>query len=93
VAEEDDLVHLSIKDDNSNDDNDENADEVECLSSSEMKRSVQLVKFPGKAKKIVSNSKWGKILVTTKNYTKNLNTLVECDKDCYGGMNCLNKRI
>ncbi len=66
MAEEDDLVHLSIKDDISDDDNDETADEVELLSSSKIDQSVQLIKFPDKAKKIVSNSKWGKSLRTTK---------------------------
>ena len=59
------LSILSIKDDISDDDNDENAGEVELLSSSEMNRSVQQLKFPVKAKQIVSNSKWGKSLVTT----------------------------
>ncbi len=55
------LSILSIKDDISDDDNDENAGEVELLSSSEMNRSVQQLKFPVKAKQIVSNSKWGKV--------------------------------
>jgi len=54
------LSILSIKDDISNDDNDENTDEVELLSSSDINRSVQQLKFPAKAKQIVSNSKWGK---------------------------------
>ena len=84
---------LLIKDDISDDDNDENADEVELLSSSEMNRSVQQLKFPVKAKQIVSNSKWGKSLVTTPDCTENLHTLVECKKGCQGGMNCPNKRI
>ena len=87
------LSILSIKDDISNDDNDENTDEVELLSSSDINRSVQQLKFPAKAKQIVSNSKWGKNLVTTPDCTGNLNTLVECEKDCKGGMNCPNKRI
>jgi len=87
------LSILSIKDDISNDDNDENADEVKLLSSSEINRSVQQLKFPAKAKKIVSNSKWGKSLVTTTDCTGNINTLVECEKDCNDGMNCPNKRI
>ncbi len=39
------LSILSIKDDISDDDNDENAGEVELLSSSEMNRSVQQLKF------------------------------------------------
>ena len=47
------LSILSIKDDNSDDDNDDNADEVELLSSSEINQSVQLLKFPGKAKKCI----------------------------------------
>ncbi len=46
------LSILSIKDDISNDDNDENADEVKLLSSSEINQSVQVLKFPGKAKKM-----------------------------------------
>jgi hypothetical protein len=87
------LSILSIKDDISNDDNDDNADEVELLLSSEINRSVQLLKFPFKAKQIVSTSKWGKCLVTTADCTENLNTLVECEKDCNGRMNCPNKRI
>ena len=87
------LSILSIKDDISDDDNDENAGEVELLSSSEMNRSVQQLKFPVKAKQIVSNSKWGKSLVTTPDCTGNLHTLVECEKGCQGGMNCPNKRI
>jgi hypothetical protein len=37
--------------------------------------------------------KWGKRLVTTKDCNENLDTLVECKKDCNGGMNCTNKRI
>ncbi len=49
------LSILSIKDDISNDDNDENTDEVELLSSSDINRSVQQLKFPAKAKQIVSN--------------------------------------
>ena len=84
------LSILSIKDDNSDDDNDDNADEVELLSSSEINQSVQLLKFPGKANRIISNSKWGKSLVTTADCTGNLNSLVECKKDCNGGMNCPN---
>ena len=32
-------------------------------------------------------------MVTTRDCTENLNTLVECEKDCNGGMNCSNKRI
>ena len=48
------LSILSIKDDISDDDNHENAGEVELLSSSEMNRSVQQLKFPVKAKQIVS---------------------------------------
>ena len=87
------LSILSIKDDISNDDNDENTAEVELLSSSDINRSLQQLKFPVKAKKIVSLSKWKKNLVTTRDCTGNLNTLVECKKDCNGGMNCLNKRI
>jgi hypothetical protein len=87
------LSILSIKDDISNDDNDENAGEVELLSSSEMNRSVQQLKHAVKAKQIVSNSKWGKSLVTTPDCTENLHTLVECEKGCQGGMNCPNKRI
>ena len=87
------LSILSIKDDISDDENDENADEVKLISCSEINRSVQLLKFPGKAKKNVSNSKWGKSLVTTTDCTGNLNTLDECKKDCNGGMNCSNKRI
>jgi len=87
------LSILSIKDAINDDDNDENADEVKLLSSSEINQSVQLLKFPGKAKKNVSNSKWGKSSVTTTDCTGNLNTLVECEKDCNGGMNCPNKRI
>jgi hypothetical protein len=70
------LFILSIKDDISDDDNDENADEVKLLSSSEINQSVQLLKFPGKAKRIISNSKWGKSLVTTADCTGNLNTLL-----------------
>ncbi len=84
------LSILSIKDDISNDDNDENTAEVELLSSSDINRSLQQLKFPVKAKKIVSLSKWKKNLVTTRDCTGNLNTLVECEKDCNGGMNCLN---
>jgi len=88
------LSILSIKDDISDDDNDENTDEVdELLSSSDINRSVQQLKFPVKAKQIVSNLKWGKNLVTTTDCTGNLNTLVECEKGCKGGMNCPNKRI
>jgi len=87
------LSILSIKDDISNDDNDENTDEVELLSSSDINRSVQQLKFPVIAKQIVSNSKWGKNLVTTPDCTGNLHTLVECEKGCQGGMNCPNKRI
>ena len=86
------LSILSIRDDITDEVNDEIADEVEPLSSSEINQSVQLLKFPGKAKKNVSNSKWGKSLVTTTDCTGNLNTLVECEKDCNGGMNCSNKR-
>jgi hypothetical protein len=79
------LSILSIKDDISDDDNDENTDEVdELLSSSDINRSVQQLKFPVKAKQIVSNSKWGKDLVTTTDCTGNLNTLVECEKGCNG---------
>jgi hypothetical protein len=70
------LSILSIKDDISNDDNNENADEVELLSSSEINQSVQLLKFPVKAKQIVSNSIWKQNLVTTTDSTGNLNTLV-----------------
>ena len=55
------LSILSIKDDIRNDDNDENADEVEYFPSSEINLSVQLPKFIGKAKQIVSNSKWGRV--------------------------------
>ncbi len=87
------LSILLIKDDISNDDNDETADKVELLSSSEIDQSVQLIKFPDKAKKNVSNSKWGKSLVTTKDCNESLDTLVECKKDCNGGTNCTNKRI
>jgi Ulp1 family protease len=54
------LSILSIKDDISDDDNDENTDEVELLSSSDINRSVQQLKFPVKAKQIESTSKWGK---------------------------------
>jgi hypothetical protein len=79
--------------DSTDHDNDENADEVELLSSSDINRSVQQLNFPVKAKQIVSNSKWGKNLVTTTDCTGNLNTLVECEKGCKGGMNCPNKRI
>ncbi len=32
-------------------------------------------------------------MVTTNNFNENLDTLVECKKDCNGGMNCTNKRI
>jgi Ulp1 family protease len=60
------LSILSIKDDISNDDNDENTAEVELLSSSDINRSLQQLKFPVKAKKIVSLSKWKKNLVTTR---------------------------
>ncbi len=47
------LSILSIKDDISNNDNNETADKVELLSSSEIDRSVQLIKFPDKAKKCI----------------------------------------
>ena len=87
------LSILSIKDDIRNDDNDENANEVEYLPSSEINPSVQLPKLPVKAKQIVSNSKWGKSVITTNDCTGNLNALVECKEDCQGGMNCSNKRI
>ncbi len=32
-------------------------------------------------------------MVTTEDCNENLGTLVECEKDCNGGMNCKNKRI
>ena len=32
-------------------------------------------------------------MVTKTDSTGNLNALVECEKDCNGGMNCSNKRI
>ena len=50
------LSILSIRDDISDEFNDEIADEVELLSSSEINQSVQLLKFPGKAKQNILNS-------------------------------------
>ncbi len=32
-------------------------------------------------------------MVTTKDCNENLDMLVECKKDCNGGINCTNKRI
>ncbi len=46
------LSILSIKGGISDDDNNETADKVELLSSSEIDQSVQLIKFPHKAKKL-----------------------------------------
>ncbi len=44
---------LLIKDDISDDYNNETADKVELLSSSEIDQKVQLIKFPDKAKKCI----------------------------------------
>ncbi len=72
---------------------DENADLVEILSSCKIDRGLQECKFTKKAEQIVSKSKWAQNQVTTPDCIGNMNTLVECEKNCNGGMNCLNKRI
>jgi hypothetical protein len=72
---------------------DENDDVVENLSSSKIDQCLRGCKFTNKAQQIISKSKWGKNIDSTSDCFDNMNTSVECDKDCKGGRNCPNKRI